>query len=135
MRFCHGFSLLELMLVLAISAILAVISYPVYISHEVHAQRNRAEIALMQLASKMEVYFSENGTYATATIENLHADHLVDDLEYTLAISSETDTHYEIQAIPIDAQANRDMACETLSLTDTNIRSISGNGDTKQCWL
>jgi type IV pilus assembly protein PilE len=135
MRSHYAFTLIELMLALAISSILIGIAYPAYIAHEVHAQRNRAEIALMQLASKMEVYFTDNETYANATIDGLHAENLVDGLEYQLAISSATDSHYEIQAVPIGAQADRDMACEILSLTDTNMRSISGNGDLKQCWL
>lgn len=136
MRFQYNaFTLIELMLALAISAILVTIGYPVYVHYQTRAERNRAEVALMQLAGKMENYFEKNDSYAGATIDGLNANHLVDGLHYQLAIADATDSHYEIQAIPQDVQATRDVNCETLSLTDTNARSISGNGDVKQCWM
>lgn len=136
MRLNHsGFSLIELMLAMAISAILIAMGYPTYITYQTHAERNRAEVALMQLSARLENYFNNNGTYADATIDGLHAEDLVDGLHYQLAIASATDSHYEIQALPIDSQANRDTACGTLSLTDDNVRSISGDGDAAECWM
>ena len=136
MRFIYsGFTLIELLLALAISAILIAMGYPAYVSHQTHAERNRAEIALMQLSSQLEIYFSDNDSYLDATIDALHAENLVDGLHYQLAIISATDSHYEIQAIPTDIQAKRDTNCGTLSLFDTNERKISGDGNVKQCWM
>lgn len=131
----RAFTLIELMLALAISAILIAIGYPTYVNYQTHAERNRAQVALMQLASKMENYLNANGTYENATIDGLHAENLVDGLHYQLVIASESDAHYEIQVVPQDVQATRDVNCGTLSLTDTNERSISGDGDVKQCWM
>jgi type IV pilus assembly protein PilE len=130
----NGFSLIELMFALTISAILIGIGYPTFIHHLIHVKRNRATIALLQLAGRLETYFSDNGSYQDATIGGLGAASLVDDLPYQLLIVSATDTHYEIQAVPQGAQAERDTRCGTLSLTDTNERKISGDGDIKQCW-
>lgn len=129
-----GFTLIELMLALAISAILMAIAYPAYVTYETNAERNRAEVALMQLSAKLETYFEHNQSYEDATIHNLHAVHLMDGLDYQLSIDHATDMHYEIQAIPTDVQATRDMACGVLSLTDTNKRTISGDGDAGACW-
>ncbi len=131
----YGFTLIELMLALAISAILIALGYPTYIGHQTQAERNRAEIALLQLAGRLEIYFNDNGSYANATAKALHVKNLVEGLHYKLVIANASDEHYDIEAIPTGIQAKRDLGCETLSLTDTNARSISGDGDVKQCWL
>lgn len=129
-----GFSLIELMLALAISAILIAIGYPTYVSYETKAERTRAEVALLQLSAKLETYFDDQQTYEDASLRNLHATHLTDGLHYQLQINNATAHHYEIQAIPADIQAARDTACGTLTLTDINKKSISGDGDSAACW-
>jgi len=135
MRKIRGFTLIELMVALAISVILIAIGYPAYSSHQAHAERDRAIVALMQLSARMEVYFSDNESYAGATVRILHAANLVDGLHYRLRIVRASDAHYEIEAVPFGVQADRDTQCGTLSLTDTNVRGISGGGDATQCWL
>lgn len=129
-----GFTLIELMLALAISAILMAIAYPAYVTYETHAERNRAEVALLQLSADMETYFNDHDGYEDATLRKLHATHLMDGLNYQLSIDSASDKHYDIQAVPIGVQATRDAACGTLSLTDANKRAISGDGDVDVCW-
>ncbi|MCX7121011.1 MAG: prepilin-type N-terminal cleavage/methylation domain-containing protein [Gammaproteobacteria bacterium] len=135
MRFQMGFTLIELMLALMIAAVLAGMGYPAYVSHETHAQRMRAEVALMQLAAIFEVYFSDNDSYAGATLKSLNAAALTQGLSYRLKIAKASDTHYILQAIPKNTQARYDSDCGTLSMTDTDKHSISGGGDVLQCWL
>lgn len=130
-----GFSLIELMLAIAISAILMGITYPTYVTYQTHAERNRAETALLQLAGRLERYFTDNGSYLNATTLLLHAGDLVDGLQYQLRINTISETHYKIEAIPKGSQAEHDVDCGTLTLTDTNIRSMTGDGDVKQCWM
>jgi len=135
MLFRHdGFTLIELMLALAISVILMAIAYPTYVAYETHAERNRAEVALLQLSADLETYFNDHDSYEDATLRKLHATHLTDGLDYQLSIDKATDSHYEIQAVPTGVQATRDTACGTLSLTDTNQRAVSGDGDADACW-
>ncbi len=131
----RGFTLIELMLALAISAILIAVSYPIYTDYQAHAERDRAIVALMQLSARLENYFSDNGSYVDATIHNCHAVHLMDGLHYRLKITSATDSSYEIQAVPFGIQKTRDTHCGALILTDTNVRGISGDGDVAQCWM
>lgn len=132
---CAGYTLLELMLAVVISAILIAITYPVYIAHRVHAVRCRAEIALMTVASKMENYYGQNATYVGATMALLHADHVADGLDYHLKITQATDLHYTLEAKPTGFQAEHDQHCEILSLTDKNVRRISGDGNVEECWI
>ncbi len=131
----RGFTLIELMLAFAISAILIACSYPIYTDYQTKAERDRAIVALMQFSARLENYFSDNDSYAGATIRNCHAAHLMDGLHYRLKIISATDSSYEIQAVPFGMQKARDTHCGALILTDTNARGISGDGDVAQCWM
>lgn len=129
-----AFTLIELMLALAISAVLLALVTPLFENNVAEVQRNRAEVALLQLSAKLENYFSENGTYVGATIENLGANKLMRGLQYALSISSSDDKNFEIQAAPQNAQASRDVQCGALIVNEKNERSISGDGDATQCW-
>jgi type IV pilus assembly protein PilE len=130
-----GFTLIELMVALAISAILIALGYPAYAAHEAHAERERAIVALMQLSAEMEVYASDHGTYRGATIRHLKAANLVDGLQYHLQIKLASDVHYRIMAVPYGIQAERDAGCGALVLTDTNQKRILGSGSAKACWM
>lgn len=130
-----GFTLIELMVALAIGAILIAIGYPTYTAHQAHAERDRAIVALMQLSARMEVYLSDHDSYRGASIHHLHAANLIEGLHYRLRIMSATDAHYEIAVVPYGVQAKRDAACGTLILSDTNVYAISGDGNARQCWM
>jgi type IV pilus assembly protein PilE len=62
-RVSSGFSLVELLVVMTISAILAGIAYPSYQSQLRSARRVHAQADLMQLAQAMERVYSESGCY------------------------------------------------------------------------
>ena len=66
MQRARGFSLIELMIVLAIVAILATIAVPSYRQYVVKAQRKEAMAALQGLAQAMERRYAEKSTYADA---------------------------------------------------------------------
>lgn len=65
-RAYRGFTLIELMIVVAIIGILAAIAYPSYQSYVESTRRGDAKGALMQFASAMERYYTQNSTYAGA---------------------------------------------------------------------
>ena len=62
-RIMEGFTLLELMIVVAIIAILTAIAIPVYEKQVASARRSDAEGALSSFANAMEQYYTENNTY------------------------------------------------------------------------
>lgn len=64
-----GFTLIELMIVVAIVGILAGIAWPSYQEHVRSTRRADAQGALMGLAQAMERHFTQNGTYAGAAAD------------------------------------------------------------------
>lgn len=61
----EGFSLIELMVVIAIVGIIAMIALPSYNSSVEKSRRADGQAALVDLASKMEAYFYSEKTYTT----------------------------------------------------------------------
>lgn len=86
----YGFSLIELLIVIAIIGILATVAYPSYQDSVRKSHRTDGQSALLEAISRMERYFYNNNTYST----NLT------DLGYTLATNVETpEGHYKIKVV------------------------------------
>ena len=59
----HGFTLVELMIVVVIVSILASIAYPNYQAFLARAKRNEARAALLRLATAQERFYLNNNTF------------------------------------------------------------------------
>lgn len=142
----NGFSLLELMIVLAVVGILAAIAYPSYNEYTTRSRRADGQAALLDLATRMERFYSENNTYATATIASGNA--ATDVLGtatspegwYTLAITNQGAGTFTVQATPALEQANRDTRCQSLTYNNLGQKGITDGpagtptGTADQCW-
>ncbi|MDA3877678.1 MAG: prepilin-type N-terminal cleavage/methylation domain-containing protein [Halothiobacillus sp.] len=144
----RGFTLIELMIVVAIIAIIAAIAYPSYISSVVKSHRASAEGCLAEHASFMERYYATNLGYDKDT-NNLAIGGaggpvlppLGCDTQGGMAANyafsfttAPTATTYSIRAVPQGAQAPRDTRCGTLNLDQTGARTFSGTGTVAECW-
>ncbi len=142
----NGFTLLELLIVLTIVGIFAAIAYPSYYQYTVRARRVEGKSALLDLATKLERYYSKNSTYATATITagNASTDVLSSSTSkdgwYTLSIINQGASVYTIQAIPRLQQASDDTQCQTLTYNYLGQKGITSGpsgtptGTVDQCW-
>jgi type IV pilus assembly protein PilE len=63
----QGFTLIELMIVVAIIGILAAIAYPSYTEYVQRGKRSEAKVALLEAVQNLERYYSANGTYLNST--------------------------------------------------------------------
>jgi len=62
----RGFSIIELMIVVAVIAALAAIAVPSYQNYTTRARRSEAQVALSELANLQEKFFAETLSYAPA---------------------------------------------------------------------
>lgn len=84
----YGFTLVELMIVVAIIGILAAIAYPSYRQYAVKANRSAAQQFMMTIANREEQYLLANRTYVSA------ADNAAITANLNLPIPSETNGKY-----------------------------------------
>ena len=132
----HGFTLIELMIALAVAAILASVAYPSYLSQVAKGRRADGKQSLLELAQKLERFYTERGTYAGATLGG--AGGLYPAVSpggfYALTIDSQTADGFAIAATPRGNQAGD--ACSALGYNQQGDRSV-GAGATltvDQCW-
>jgi type IV pilus assembly protein PilE len=132
-----GFSLLELLIALTITAVLITIAIPTYHHHAIKVKRTDGKIALFDLAARLERYYAEDHSYATATIgSHLSTDVLSTDTSqqgfYRLSIVEQTNTTFLIQATP-NPQKFSDKICGSLQLNHLGKKSTTTHAKLS-CW-
>lgn len=134
----RGFTLLELMIVVAVIAVLAAIAYPSYSRYAYRARRADAQNLLMSIANGQERYYSSYNKYTsdvkdlgyssgTASSENGHYTASID-LDNTNGVGQ----GYTAEAAPQGIQTSD--ACGTLSVTNAGAKTYSGNETNGKCW-
>lgn len=139
-----GFTLIELMVTVAIVGILAAVAYPSYIEQVRKSRRADAKAALVAAAQLMERSYTENNRYTAATIgdaaTNTFRDHAPADRPHadrTYDISFGTPTtltanSYTLTATRVGSQAS-DTGCGDYTLTNTGVKGVT-IGTVSRCW-
>lgn len=130
-----GFTLVELLIVMAIVAILGVIAVPGYRNYVVGARQNSAQQALLRMAGAMENCYSMNQTYegCFGTGNSGVTDFLTaNDLESYYELSSMTNVTARDFKVAVQAKGGQfnDVAssCQVLAVDRLGRKLIASNG-------
>mgnify|MGYP003385846460 CR=1 FL=1 len=140
----NGFTLVELMIVVAIIAILASVAYPSYVENARTNKRTTAQSDLLKLSNFLERRFTENNSYLIQNTTNdpisaaacattagctpaLDPSITHDDYNYSFS-AAPTAAAFVLQAVPQNAQALDKCGTMTYSQTGNKTASLTS------CW-
>lgn len=135
-RNIQGFSLLELMIVVAIIGLLSTIAYPSYKSYVLRSNRSDALAALERDQVSLERCYAQNYSYNAACTGLPTFPHNSPQNYYSIAISNLGVSTYTLTATPIGNQT-QDTTCASITLDQANQKNgtdTSGNAQTS-CWV
>jgi type IV pilus assembly protein PilE len=128
----RGFTLVELMIVVAIIALIIAFGYPSYRNQVMKTNRSDGMIFLLDIADRQERFYSDSGTYTTDITDLGFANATSPDGHYTVAItddpSSDITITYQITATPQGKQA--DDTCSSYTIDSLGTRTSSP----ASCW-
>lgn len=149
-NYASGFTLIELMMVIAVVAVLAAIAIPAYNDQVTKARRADAKTSIMELVSRQERFYTQylsytstivgpNGCSGTACGLNMGSNKSSEGF-YTLAVttspngcapaSSTLCRGFEVTATPIAV----DDKCKTLTISHTGVETSTGSESAEYCW-
>ncbi len=141
-RLMHGFTLIELMIGVAIVGILAAIALPSYNQSVRKAHRVDAMRDIMELSAAQERFYAQNNSYSKKIGDedglNFGREKTVDEQYELTSVAGATGsiaTSYKLTATALDKQL-KDHNCKSFSLSKLGIKTSTDadNNVSKNCW-
>lgn len=125
-----GFTLIELMIVVAIIAIIAAIALPSYQEYVRRAHRTDAQAALMELSQFMERHYTQHQSYQGATLP-FNTSPKSGQTFYNLSLEAANTgaNRYELSATP-QSMMTQD-SCGRMTLNHLGVKTAAGGA---ACW-
>lgn len=132
----RGFTLIELMITVAVIGILAAVAYPSYQSYITRSNRAAAQNFMLEVASRQERFLLDARQYGAdlAALGMTVPPSVAANYNVTTVGAGGPPPTYTVTAAPIGNQAARDTLCATLTVNATGAKTASGSGGAAQCW-
>lgn len=136
-RYNYGFTIIELMIALAIVGILSAIALPAYQDYVIRSNRAAAAACLTEFAQFMERNYTQNMRYDSvgfALPELQCADQLSARYQFSSVGAALAQRAYTLQAVPTTLQQDD---CGTLTLDQAGRKGANGGFDVavvRKCW-
>ncbi|CAK0771116.1 type IV pilus assembly protein PilE [Gammaproteobacteria bacterium] len=147
----RGFTLLEIIITVAIISILAAIAYPSYQNSILKSRRADAKSVLLQATNWMERFYTANHRYdqdvdgnlvTTSTTTGFPSSGLTKSpivgttKYYDISLSGVTQIAYTLNATPRSATNQTNDSCKTLTLDQAGIKGVTGGAtmSVTDCW-
>jgi type IV pilus assembly protein PilE len=141
MKKVNGFTLIEMMIVVAIVGILAAIAYPSYMEYVRKSNRAEAKTELLDIATRLQRCYTSFARFDDSANCAVYAD-LTDgngidtrgngfyNIRITALAGGSTRTTYELTAVAVETPQTQDKTngCDSLRLSHTGIR------EPQICW-
>ncbi len=127
-KLSRGFSLIELMIAVAIVSILVAVAYPAYNSYIDRGHRAAAQAVMMDIVNKQQQYLLDRRAY-TDDVSDLGIAIPADvSSRYTITIEADNDAPptFTVSAAPAGVQS--DDKCGTMTIDNASVKSPS------DCW-
>ncbi len=128
-----GFTLIELMVVVAVVAILAAIALPSYQDSVRKGRRGQAKADLIEIAQMYERFRTINNTYDGFALPFAQSPREAGAPPQYAITAVDNAGDFELTATPQGGQVN-DTRCMTLTINQTGAKSESGSGNLQDCW-
>ena len=133
-----GFTLIEVMIAVAIVAVLTTLAYGSYIKYVVRTNRAAAEGYLLEVTGLQQRYLLDARTYATslAALNSTPPTNLATIYNFDFGTTLPTASTFTATATPIagTVQANNDSGCGQLTITQDGTKSATGPSGAARCW-
>jgi type IV pilus assembly protein PilE len=141
----RGYTLTELLVTMAVLAIIVAIAVPAYTTQMQKTRRADARNALLDIAGREERFLSVSNSYSAVTTDvgytgawpqnvfNNYYSVTVTVPDPAFVAAGGVGPSFTITATPIGAQAN-DVTCGAFTLNQVGVQTVTGTGTAATCW-